>query len=1080
MRDIAGTKDVRIRRPSAPATPSGRSARPKQTLSSPWQDRHLVTGLAFIALFNAAFAAILGFHPIAHSTIVTIDDLLCVAAPLAMVIWFFVVRAVRSRALTVAGARRWTLRPSLAPTLLAVGVLWYAVGSAIWAYYELVIHQPPFPSWADGGYLLSYPFFLCGILALPGRRLTSLQRVRVILDSLLIVTSAFIFSWIVILGPTVLQSSGGSFAQAVAVAYPVCDLILVLSLLLLFGRSKETTSWPVGILLGVGLTAIVCADSSFDYQNLHGGYVTGSLSDVAYTIGYMLVALGAIVAQRGLREGIAEEPLAASRPAPISSTRAGFLSLLPTFIPYLAVIVAAGAIVYVADLGTVEYLDPVLYVSSGALILLAMTRQIVVLVENQQARRARESAELSQRASEKRFRAVFDQAAVGVAQSDLDGRWVLANERLVELYGYRREELCDMRFVDITHPDDLKLDVAEYGRLRTGEIPSYTLEKRFIRKDGSTLWAEMTVSLVRDDAGEPQYTMAFVSDIGARKQAEDAIRHQALHDPLTDLPNRSLLEDRLNQALALTKRTDKPAALFVVDLNGFKEINDTYGHEIGDRVVQEVSSRLKSGLRSSDTVARLGGDEFAIVLPETDSAGSLRAVTKLINQFEVPIEVQGIRVHVSASVGIALFPDHAADGDELLRHADVAMYAAKRMKSEYTIYNADQDSYNPERLALANDLREAIEHDRLQVHYQPKLHLSSGRIDGVEALVRWNHPVQGWIPADQIIALAESAGLIKQLTLRVLSQALRQSAVWHAAGLDLRVAVNLSAQSLHDEHLAAEIIQMPGKYGCAPEWLELEITETGVMADAERALEMLRDLHAMGILISVDDFGTGYSSLSYLRNLPVDTIKIDRSFVMNMTDNPDDVSIVRSIVDLGHNLGMKVLAEGVEDASALQILEGLGCDLVQGYHLSRPLPSKEVAPWLEASGRTAQTVTGDPKLVLVVDDDSTYLKLLRALLASEGYEVVTASSPDQALETLKQVKPDLALVDVGLGEASGLELARQIKDDPRTRDLPIVAMSADSTVDSWALARAAGCDTFAGKPSSTGEILSLVNGSLPA
>jgi len=1044
--------------------------------SSP--DRILLGGLAFVVLFNGLFAALLGLHPLGHSSIVTIDDLVCSAAPLVMVIWFCAVRIARPGSRTGAVFHHaWSGRPHLAPTLLITGVFWYVIGSGLWSFYELVIHQPPFPSWADVGYLLSYPFFFCGILLLPARPLSPAQRLRVILDSLLIVVAAFIFSWIIILGPTVLQGTGSLAATVVGTAYPLFDLLLVLSLLLLFGRSRGATSWPVGLLLAGGLAAIVTADSFFDFQNLNGGYATGSVTDVGYTIGYMLIALGAIVAQRNnIKEGAKASVITPPAPANPRTAPPGLLSL----VPYLAVLMAAGVMVYVADISSDDRLGPVLHVAAVALVFLALARQLVVLVETQQAFRARERAEKSLQASEHRFRAMFDQAAVGVAQSDLDGRWLLSNDRLVELYGYTRDELCGVHFGDITHPDDLEADLAGYRRLRIGEIPSYTLEKRFIRKDGTILWADVTVSLVCNDAGEPQYTMPFVADIGARKQAEEAMRHQALHDPLTDLPNRSLLEDRLEQAMAMTKRDGKPAALFVLDLDGFKEINDTYGHQLGDRVLQEVGRRLKGGLRLTDTVARLAGDEFAIVLPETDLPGTLRAVTKLISQLESPIDLGDVRFHVGASIGIALFPNHGEDGDELLRHADVAMYGAKQIKSGYTIYNADHDSNSPERLALANDLRGAIEQDALVLFYQPKLHLESGRIDGVEALVRWNHPVHGWILPDQIIPLAESAGLIKTLTLRVLGQALHQTAVWHEAGLDLRVAVNLSAQSLHDVHLAGEILEMPQKYGCAPEWLELEITENAVMADAEQALAMLGRLHELGIVLSVDDFGTGYSSLSYLKNLPVDTIKIDRSFVMHMTENASDLSIVRSIVDLGHNLGMKVVAEGVENSEALRVLKAMGCDLAQGYHVSKPMPSTDVAPWLAASGRTAQRISNERKVVLMVDDDRTFLKLFRALLSSEGYEVVTASSPNEALITLRHVRPDLLLVDVCLGEANGLELARQIRDDPATRDLPIVAISAHSSRGYSALAEAAGCDAFVRKPSSNGQMVSLVTNQLAA
>jgi diguanylate cyclase (GGDEF)-like protein len=440
----------------------------------------------------------------------------------------------------------------------------------------------------------------------------------------------------------------------------------------------------------------------------------------------------------------------------------------------------------------------------------------------------------------------------------------------------------------------------------------------------------------------PDLVMVHTEDVTERKRAETALAHQALHDSLTGLPNRVLLGDRLEQAVLVAEREDRELALLVLDLDRFKEVNDTLGHHAGDRLLQEVGRRLRGALRASDTVARLGGDEFAVVLPgSTDAPG---AAAKLLHALESPFVLEGHTLALGGSIGIAQYPAHGVTVESLLRSADIAMYAAKRGRSGHAVYAPEQDQHSIDHLALLAELREALTHeDELVLHFQPKWNLQRGEIAGVEALVRWQHPRRGLLAPDLFIELAEQTGLMRPLTRWVLRAALRQVHAWSLTGRRVPVAVNLSPSSLQDERLADEIANLLAEVDVAPEWLEVEITEDAYMSQPEVAAATLTRLREMGVRVAIDDFGTGYASLVYLQKLPVDALKIDRSFVRTMGSDQSHSTIVRSLIDLGHNLGLQVVAEGVEDEATRDRLALLGCDHAQGYALGRPQPAADLA-----------------------------------------------------------------------------------------------------------------------------------------
>jgi diguanylate cyclase (GGDEF)-like protein len=432
--------------------------------------------------------------------------------------------------------------------------------------------------------------------------------------------------------------------------------------------------------------------------------------------------------------------------------------------------------------------------------------------------------------------------------------------------------------------------------------------------------------------------------------------HDSLHDDLTGLPNRALFRDRGERALKAAERNERTIGVMMLDLDRFKEINDTLGHDQGDGLLQEVAARLQDTLRHSDTVARLGGDEFTILLPDVIGRSGVVAVAKkILVAFQSPFMVGSVELDIEASIGIATYPKHGSDIDELLSRADVAMYLAKKDRSGFVMYSDELATQGPRSLSLLGDLRRAIDAGDLVLHYQPKADMATAAVVGVEALVRWEHSTLGLIPPLDFIPLAERTGLIFPLTEYVLNAALAQCRAWKDDDLELPVAVNISARNLLDSHFPALVERLLLKWRVPAAMLVLELTENSMMTDPDGARECLASLKDLGVGLSIDDFGTGYSSLTYIKDLPVNELKIDRSFTMDLNDHAASRMIVNSIVSLGRNLGLRVVAEGVEDQEAWRQLAMLGCDSAQGYFLARPMPAADVAGWREA-WRTGQNV----------------------------------------------------------------------------------------------------------------------------
>ena len=564
------------------------------------------------------------------------------------------------------------------------------------------------------------------------------------------------------------------------------------------------------------------------------------------------------------------------------------------------------------------------------------------------------------RESEARKATIFESAMDAIVTLDTRGRVVEFNRAAELMFGRPRGEVVG-RAGDalIRPPDGSTGDGSDFTRLLqrgSGRELGHRTEVVAARADGSNFPAEVSISAVPGGASA-LYT-AFVRDITERKRAEERLEYQATHDPLTGLPNRARLHAELDEAFRGDDFGRPGLAFLLVDLDRFKEVNDTFGHHYGDLLLQSLGPRLRDALGGIGTVARLGGDEFGVVIRNAGEAEAVRAAEAVLRLVAQPILVRGQALEVGASIGLALAPKHARDAAALLQCADTAMYAAKRSHAGYLIYTGGAAGCTPKRLTMVGELRRGIEQGQLTLHYQPKVDLRTGRACGAEALVRWAHPRDGLLAPSDFLGIAEQTGLIRPLTHWVLNTATLQCSAWHRMGVGLGVAVNLASESLQEPGLVDSVAGLLDCSGAPPGKITLEVTETAMMADPLMAMDVLGRLRGLGVRISIDDFGTGYSSLAYLKDLPIDEVKIDRSFVKNVSTDLQDACIVRSVVELGHNLGLRVVAEGAEDAEAVSVLESLGCDVVQGFYFARPLPPDRVTDWLKASHRVGSTREG--------------------------------------------------------------------------------------------------------------------------
>jgi len=563
------------------------------------------------------------------------------------------------------------------------------------------------------------------------------------------------------------------------------------------------------------------------------------------------------------------------------------------------------------------------------------------------------------RHAEEKYRAIFEDAVIGIFQVTPEGRPLSINRALAHMHGYDSPEqllaetsnVARQLFVDPGRMGELARALEENDVVRAAEVEVY-------RRDRTKKWLLMNLRAVRDDGGNIALHEGTVEDITDRKIAEERVQYLAYYDALTGLPNRTLLYDRLSKALAGARRQKDKVALLFLDLDRFKNINDSLGHSVGDLLLKEAAERLKNTARGQDTVARLAGDEFLIVLTDVkDIPDAAVAAERFMDAITAEFVVQGHPLNVSCSLGISIFPEHGQDGETLIKHADAAMYSAKDYgRDSFRFFTADMNAQAVERLTLENSLRLALDRQELFLEYQPQMDMGTGRVTGLEALLRWQHPELGLVPPDKFIRIAENSGLIMPIGEWVLRTACSQARKWQDAGLPpVPVAVNVSAVQFRQEGFRELIRRVLHETGLASQYLELELTESLLLSNADVRFLVLNDLKAMGLKLAIDDFGTGYSSFSYLKHFPVSKLKIDRSFVSDVAVNPDDAAITAAIISMAKSLNLKVIAEGVENEAQMSFLRAHHCDEIQGFYFSKPLSADDVLDKLRGTQGPGQS-----------------------------------------------------------------------------------------------------------------------------
>jgi diguanylate cyclase (GGDEF)-like protein/PAS domain S-box-containing protein len=544
---------------------------------------------------------------------------------------------------------------------------------------------------------------------------------------------------------------------------------------------------------------------------------------------------------------------------------------------------------------------------------------------------------------------IIENANEGVVVTDVNGVITDVNEAYENITGYSRDEVVgESPSINKSGRHDRNFYQGMWNSIHDKGFWQGEIWDR--RKNGEVYPKWLSINTVRDERGQPSHYVGIFSDITSKKATEEQLERLAYFDSLTNLPNRLLFRDRLSQEVAAARRHGNRVALFFIDLDRFKYVNDTLGHAAGDELLQIVAQRLRQCVRESDTVSRLGGDEFTVIIPDIEHADQVSGIAqKIIDDLGRSIPLRAQEVQIGASVGVAVFPDDGEDVEQLIRHADMALYKAKdEGRNNFQFFSAELQTHIADRIALEEDLRKGLERNEFLLHYQPKYNLATGAISGMETLVRWQHPVRGMVSPVEFIPLAEETGLIIPMSEFILREACRQTTDWiKASGMPLKVAVNLSARQFQQSDLVEVIKHTLDETGLSAELLELELTERMVMGDVDEAIRTMQALRELGLSLAIDDFGTGYSSLSYLKRFPINTLKIDQSFVRDLTIDSDDASIVQAIIAMGRQLDLHVVAEGVETEEQLEFLRQHGCGEIQGYLMSRPLPDGEFVKLLQ-------------------------------------------------------------------------------------------------------------------------------------
>jgi diguanylate cyclase (GGDEF)-like protein/PAS domain S-box-containing protein len=819
--------------------------------------------------------------------------------------------------------------------LLSGAMLSWSAGQAVWTWYESVLGQEvPFPSLSDVGSLALPPLTAAALLSLPLAPPLLAGQVRTILDGLMVASSLLLCSWIMVLEPVFRAGGDSLLSQAISLAYPVSDVVVIMILVYTWLRARLLCRrLPVSLpLVGMGLLAFAVADCGFTYLSTTGAYTSGSVIDIGWFLGFVLMWLAALRMSDVDADADGQELV--GRP---------FGNLLP----YAAVI--AALLTSAIEVFRTGHADVFVSWVRTIIMTLLVVRQILTLLENYSLTRNLErrvkdrTAEL--RGSHQRFAALVQHSSDVVTVVDRVGLVTYQSASSHRVLGYHPSELVGRSLCELMTRDGARAFLEALDEASAENLRIRTIHTTWRHANGRECRVEVTITNLLDnpDVGGLVLNSRDVTD---RALLEEQLTTQAFTDNLTGLPNRALFKDRLQHSLSRRSTAEIAVAVLFLDLDGFKAVNDTLGHSAGDELLVMVSERLRDVVRPSDTVARFGGDEFAVLVEDLPENGYETELARRLNEtIQVPFEVGSEQVHVAASVGIARLDGYSPNAEQLLRNADLAMYQAKAVGAGgYAVYHPGLHAGLVERVRLEADLRKALDSEQLVVQYQPMISMSTGRITGVEALLRWEHPERGTVPPSEFIPVAESTGLIRPIGLWVLREACRQTVRWQRSfpHLDpLRVSVNVSARQLHYGDLAEQVAEILLETGHPAERLTLEMTESVLINNSEETLVSLDALRDMGVRLAIDDFGTGYSSLSYLHQFKVDVLKIDRSFVERLS-NGGDAALVSTILRLGQTMRLETVAEGIEHPQEMFLLRRQGCTTGQGFHFSPPVAPNEI------------------------------------------------------------------------------------------------------------------------------------------
>ena len=812
--------------------------------------------------------------------------------------------------------------------------LW-GLGTGVWAFLELVLDREPFPSPAEVAYVGFAPFMCAAFLTLSAAPRTAAARARAVLDGVMIGGSLFIISWQYLLHDVFTQSGGTTLAKVFAIYYPASGVVtatIVVYMILGLRHRRRVLSRPMW-LVSLGVLGFVAADSGFAYLVLRGTYMSGSLIDIGWMAGLTCITIAALM-HRSARPPLNLED--------DDRTQLGQL------VPYGVITLALLARVIQ---GTADRVG--LYVLASVVAAL-MIRQVLVLRENVsltlhlESRVARRTAELE--ASERRFRGLVQHSSDVVVVLDRRHKITYVSDSMARVFGYTPDDLLGCELTVIASVEEVARVSVQIRSAPQKSATADPIELEVRHASGRVRQAEVTMTNLLDDPSVAGIVLN-IADVSEQRALEQKLTHKAFHDALTGLPNRALFMERLTQALKKV-RNHHDVAIVMIDLDDFKKINDSLGHACGDAFLMEVARRLPTCVRPEDTVARFGGDEFAVLLQ--DFGGDVGAgviAQRICSRLCGTLTVDGHELYMQASAGLALAVG-AYDAAQLLRNAGLAMYRAKATgEGGFAFYDPTMHATLVDRIALEADLRRAVKHEQLTLHYQPTRALESGRLVGFEALIRWRHDERGNVPPAVFIPIAEDAGLIREIGRWVLREACRQWRSWidRYPELDsIYMSVNLSATELSDPDLVDFVAQCLSDHDLEPGRLVIEITESVMMERFENALDMLRRLKQLGVLLAIDDFGTGYSSLSHLHRFPVDVLKIDRSFVQRLSGPSGDGGFVRAIIALSRTLSLTTVAEGIEEEEQLTALQEAGCTIGQGYYFSPPVAPEVIEEHLPA------------------------------------------------------------------------------------------------------------------------------------